>query len=103
MDTDALIRSLAEDVKPVPAHAVGRRIAIGLGLGGAATLALIGWWLGFRPDYDVAMRGYSFWMKWIYTSALATGAVAATIQLARPEPSRLSWLWVLAVPVLLLA
>lgn len=102
MDTDVLIRSLADDVKPVSRHAVGRRIAIGLGLGGAATVALLGWWLGFRPDFDVAMRGYSFWMKWIYTGALATGAVAATIQLARPEPARLRWLWLLAIPVLLL-
>jgi len=103
MDTDTLIRSLAEDVKPVPRHAIGRRITIGLGLGGAATVALIGWWLGFRPDFDVAMRGYSFWMKWIYTGTLATVAVAATIRLARPEPTRLRWLWVLAIPVLLLA
>ena len=103
MDTDTLIRSLAEDVKPVSRHAIGRRIAAGLLMGAAVTVALIGWWLGFRPDFDVAMRGYSFWMKWIYSGALATGAVAATLQLGRPEPTRLSWLWLLAVPVILLA
>lgn len=103
MDTATLIRSLAEDVRPVPRHAVGRRIAIGLFAGGAATILLLGWWLGFRPDFDVAMRDYSFWMKWIYTGTLAICAVGATVQLARPEPARLRWLWVLAVPVLLLA
>lgn len=103
MDTDLLIRSLAEDVKPVPRHAVGRRIAIGLGLGAAATVVLIGSWLGFRPDFRVAMQGYSFWMKWTYSASLAIVAIIATIQLARPEPVRLGWMWVLAVPMLLLA
>jgi len=103
MDTDTLIRSLSEDVKPVPSHAIGRRITAGLVMGGIVTVVLIGWWLGFRPDFDAAMRGYSFWMKWIYTGMLATGAVIATTQLARPEPVRLRWLWVLAVPVVLLA
>ncbi len=103
MDTDVLIRSLAEDVKPVSRHAVGLRIAMGLGVGGAATVALIGWWLGFRPDFEIAMRSYSFWIKWIYSGTLAICAIIATIQLGRPEPGRLRWLWVLAVPVALLA
>lgn len=103
MDTDALIRSLSADVEPVPRHAIGRRIAVGLGLSGAMTVVLIGWWLGFRPDFSLAMRGYSFWMKWIYTASLGTVAVAATMQLARPEPASLRWLWWLAVPMLLLA
>ncbi|ATE65557.1 NrsF family protein [Rhizorhabdus dicambivorans] len=103
MDSDALIRSLAADLRPVPRNAVGLRIAAGLGVGGAATVALIGWWLGFRPDFDVAMRGYTFWMKWIYTASLGTVAVSAAIQLARPEPVPLRGLWLLGLPVLLLA
>ena len=103
MDTDTLIRSLAEDVRPVPRHAVGRRIAAGLFMGATITVVLIGWWLGFRPDFNLAMRGYSFWMKWIYSGTLAIGAVAATLQLGRPEAARLHWLWLLVVPVILLA
>lgn len=102
MDTDTLIRSLAADVRPVPHHSVGRRIGLGIGLGAVVTIALIGWWLGFRPDYAVAMQGYSFWMKWIYTASIGTVALAATIQLARPEPVKLRRLWLLGVPVLLL-
>jgi hypothetical protein len=103
MNTDILIRSLAEDLRPVPGNAVGRRIGMGLVAGAIATIALIGWWLGFRPDFDLAMHGYTFWMKWIYTGSLAACAIAATIQLARPEPSSIRWLWVLAVPMALLA
>ena len=103
MDTEALIRSLSTDVKPVPRHAVGRRVALGLGLGAVGTVVLIGWWLGFRPDFGTAMRGYSFWMKWIYTTMLAGAAIIATVQLARPEPSSLRWLRILVVPMLLLA
>lgn len=103
MDTATLIQALADDVKPVARHAVGRRIAAGLIAGGVGTVLLLGWWLGFRPDFGAAMRSYSFWVKWIYTGMLAGCAIAATIQLARPEPARLRWLWVLAVPVTLLA
>lgn len=103
MDTDTLIRTLAENAGPVSRHAIGRRIALGLGLGAVGTVLLIGWWLGFRPDFHVAMRGYSFWMKWTYSASLAVVAIIATLQLARPEPARLRWMWVLAVPMLLLA
>lgn len=103
MDTDALIRSLAADVRPVPRNAIALRIAAGLAIGGAVTVALIGWWLGFRPDFAAAMRGYSFWMKWLYTASVGTVAVTATIQLARPEPPSLRGLWLLGLPVALLA
>jgi hypothetical protein len=103
MDTDTLIRSLAEDVKPVPRHMIGRRIGLGMAAGGLISLVLIGHWLGFRPDLGLAMRGYSFWMKWIYTASLAVGAVAASLRLARPDTPRLRWLWLLGIPVALVA
>ena len=103
MDTDLLIRSLAADVRPVPRHAIGRRIGAGMAAGGLFTLVLIGYWLGFRPDLGLAMRGYSFWMKWIYTASLAVGAVAASVRLARPDSPGLRWLWVLAIPAVLVA
>lgn len=103
MNTDTLIHSLSADLRPVPRNAVGRRIGMGLIAGGIGTILLIGWWLGFRPDFDVAMRGYIFWMKWLYTGSLAACAIVATTQLARPEPVNMRWLWVLAVPMALLA
>lgn len=103
MNTDSLIRSLSADLKPVRRNAVGLRIGVGLLAGAAVTIALIGWWLGFRTDFDVAMRGYTFWMKWFYAGSLAVCAIVATTQLARPEPVSMRWLWVLTVPVALLA
>jgi hypothetical protein len=49
------------------------------------------------------MLGFPFWMKWIYTISLAIGAIAMTAQLARPDADKLYGLWLLAIPVLLLA
>jgi len=103
MDTETLIRSLAADVKPVSRHAIGLRIGIGMVAGGLISLVLVGRVLGFRPDLDLAMHGYSFWMKWAYTASLAVGAVAASLRLARPDTPRLRWLWLLVIPMVLVA
>lgn len=103
MNTDDLIATLASDVPPVKRSAVGRRLVLGIAAGAAvsASYALLAW--GARPDLALAMHGFSFWMKWAYTISLAFGALALTSQLARPETQRLRWLWLLAIPVLLLA
>jgi hypothetical protein len=103
MNTDDLIVKLASDVPPVKRSAVSRRLGLGIAAGAAvsAGYALLMW--GARPDLDVAMHSFSFWMKWAYTISLAFGALALTVQLARPETHRLRWLWLLAIPVLLLA
>lgn len=103
MNTDQLIETLSRDVPPVSRHAVGHRLAAGIALGALGTVALIGLWLGFNPDLDVAMRHYSFWMKWGYTLSLGMFAVVATMRLARPDGGKLGWLWVMALPVALLA
>lgn len=102
MQTDDLIRSLAGDLAPVSRRMAQQRIALGLGAGAILTLAAIGLRLGFRPDLGVAMLGFSFWMKWLYTASLAVAAVMATVQLARPETSRLSGLWILCMPLMVL-
>lgn len=99
MNTDQLIEVLARDVAPVSRHAVGRRLATGIALGAIGTILLIGLWLGFNPQLDVAMRHYSFWVKWGYTLSLGICAVVATTRLARPDSGRLGWLWVMALPV----
>lgn len=103
MNTEALIQSLSKNLKPVPRHALGRRLAVGIGAGGVVTLVLIGLGLGFRPDLDLAMRGYSFWMKWAYTVSIGVCALFMVARLARPDTVRLRWLWLIAVPFLLLA
>lgn len=103
MNTDQLIADLAADVRPVRRAAVARRLAVGVAAGVAVSLLLIAAKLGFRPDLDRAMLGASFWMKWGYTLSLAIGAIVATAQLARPDARRLRWLWLMAIPVTLLA
>jgi hypothetical protein len=103
MMTEELIRALARNVKPVPRRAIERRMAIGMAVGAVITVLLIGALLGFRPDLNLAVRGFPFWMKWLYTFTLGIGAVIVTSRLARPEPTSLRWLWLLSVPILLLA
>ena len=103
MNTDQLIARLSSDVPAVRPGAVGRRLAIGVALGMivSATALVLG--LGIRPDIGIAMHGFAFWMKWGYTISLSVVAIAATATLARPEASGSRWLWLVAIPVLLLA
>lgn len=103
MRTDDLIASLAADLSPTPRHAVERRVALGIGAGAAVTLALVLTTLGFRPDLAQALHGFTFWMKWAYTIAFGAIAMAATLHLTRPEARRVHWLWLLVVPIGLLA
>ena len=102
MMTEELIRTLARDVKPVSRRAIERRIAVGITAGAVITVLLIAALLGFRPDLDLAMRGFPFWMKWGYTISLGIGAVIVTTSLARPDARNLRWLWLLSAPILLL-
>lgn len=103
MNTEQLIRTLSRDVPRVPRHALARRIAIGLVMGGLATMVLVTLLLGVRPDLQVAMQGFAFWVKWTYTASLGIGAAYGVARLARPGPASLRALWWLALPVLALA
>ncbi|NMN04728.1 MULTISPECIES: DUF1109 domain-containing protein [unclassified Novosphingobium] len=103
MNTDELIQALAKDVKPVPRHAVGRRLAIGIGAGAILALVPIVWLLGLNPQLALAIQHYSFWMKWGYTVSLGSCAVVATARLARPDSGKLGWMWLMVIPVLSLA
>ncbi len=103
MDTERLIEQLASDLQPVRAHDVPRRIAAGLVGGAVVTLTVVIAWLGVRPDLGEAMRGGAFWMKSGYTLSLALLAITAVTRLGRPEATGSRWLWLLVVPVLLLA
>jgi hypothetical protein len=103
MNTDILIANLSEDVPKVSRHAVARRVGTGLVVGGMVAMIAVTTLLGVRPDLHVAMRGFAFWMKWTYTISLGLGAAFAVTRLARPDTRSLQALWILAVPVLLLA
>jgi len=84
MRTEDLIRDLSADLPKVTPGAVAGRIALGLGLGGAASAALMLIWLGPRPDLGAALATPMFWMKLGY--AAATGLIAALllVRVARP-------------------
>jgi hypothetical protein len=103
MRTEALIEKLSRDVPPVSRHAIAKRIGVGLVLGIVGAMLAVTVVLGIRPDLQVAMHGFSFWMKWTYTISLGVGAAYAVARLARPQSESLRGLWLLAVPVLLLA
>jgi hypothetical protein len=103
MNTDQLIHSLSSDVRRVPRHALARRVGFGMLAGGIVALIVVMSMLGVRPDLRIAMHGFAFWMKWIYTLSLGLGAIYAVSRLARPLSGSLRGLWLLAVPVLVLA
>lgn len=101
--TEQLIATLSLDVRPVSRHAVAQRIAIGIAAGGFVAMILVTAVLGVRPDFRFAMHGFSFWMKWTYTTSLGIGAAYAITRLARPTPFAPRTLWPLAMPALVLA
>ena len=103
MNIDQLVLSLGSSATPVRRWLIPRRIALGLIVGGAITLAIVALKLDFRPDLAVAMHGFAFWMKWTYTLSCGVIAVLATAHLARPEAQRPRWLGLLAIPVVALA
>ncbi|GAC1581936.1 MAG: NrsF family protein [Sphingomicrobium sp.] len=101
--TDDLIVRLAGDVVPVPHRAIARRLATGIIAGVLVSGSYLVMMMGVRPDIDLAMRGCAFWMKWGYTLSLSIVAAVMTARLARPDSGSLRWLWLTAIPVLLLA
>ena len=103
MRTEELIQSLSAQTRPVSAHAVEQRLAIGLVAGGAVTLALVVATMGLRPDLPGAMMNARFLMKAAYTIALGVVGVLAVARVARPEVVRIPGVWLVAVPLALLA
>lgn len=103
MKTEQLIATLSADVPRVPRHALVERIAGGVAGGALVAVMLVVAILGVRPDLRPATNDFSFWMKGVYTLSLGVGAIYAVIRLSRPASGSLRGLWLLSVPVLLLA
>ena len=101
MDTDQLIRTLAEDnahrTRPVG-------FALMLALMAAAPVSLLMFFteLGVRPDVMTAMRSPFFDLKFAVTLALAIAAIAVSLHLSRPEASLRGFGWLLLIPAGLL-
>lgn len=103
MRTEDLVELLAVDVPRVPRGVVGRRVVIGIAAGALFSVAALLLTLGARPDFNRAMHGFSFWMKWAYTGSLAIAAIYATTRLARPGGTAFGPLRLLILPVIALA
>ena len=82
--TDELIASLSADVPKVAPGAAGRRIALGLGLGGLGSAILMLAWLGPRPDLAQAVMTPMFWMKFGYAALTGLILAALLVRLAKP-------------------
>jgi hypothetical protein len=82
--TDDLIASLSADVPKVAPGAAGRRIALGLGLGGLGSAILMLAWLGPRPDLAQAVTTPMFWMKFGYAALTGLILAALLVRLAKP-------------------
>jgi hypothetical protein len=102
MNTQLLIERLSTDVPRVSQYAVAQRMGLGILVGCVASLALVIARLGVRPDMQVAIHGFSFWVRLAYTLSLGVCTLHAVAQLARSAPASLRSLWLLAAPVLIL-
>jgi hypothetical protein len=103
MRTDELIDTLALSVMPVGRSSIGTRLAKGVAGGAVASLAILFFVLGRRPDLELAVLGFSFWMKLAYTASFAAAALYLTARQARPGEGSSDRPLVLAVPVLSLS
>lgn len=82
--TDDLIARLVDDLKPVPAGALLRRLLLLVPLGVAISMLLMAMWLGFRPDLSEATGTVMFWIKSAYTAGLGLAGLWAVEQSSRP-------------------
>ena len=102
MRTEELIQLLATDVGPVPARAIERRFALASVAGIAGAGVLMAAVFGLRPDLAQTMELPMFWVKLVFTAALAAAGMALLRRMARPGMAvggAAAWL---AVPPLVL-
>ena len=100
--TETLIDGLADGMVAVRAKHLELRLGLALAGGALVVLLLVVGVIGLRPDLVAALSVGKFWVKIVYTGALAAIALAGARHLARPEVSSIRLLY-FAVPVALLA
>ena len=102
MKTSEFIAVLTADPIPEPIR-IGRRVAVALVVGFAASVTLYVLLLGPRPDVAAACETMRFWLKFVDSFAFALPSLLLTLRLARPDAKpRALALW-LVVPFILLA
>lgn len=82
--TDDLIARLVDDLKPVPAQALLRRLLFAILLGTLISVLSMAMVLGFRPDLVEAAGTAMFWVKFFYTAALGLAGIWAVARVSRP-------------------
>jgi len=98
-----LINALAADLTPCSAPIFPKRLALGVGLGAAASTVLVGLILGYRPDLAATSATGAFWAKLVYPIALSTLALWCVEGLSRPGgDDRVRRQWLIA-PILAVA
>lgn len=102
MRTEDLIHRLSDAVEPVPVSQIPRLVVLGLGAGAILSALLMVASIGIRHDLLQAMGGSAFWMKFVYTSAVAVLSLKLVEELARPAPEAGRFVWLLTVPVLVM-
>ena len=85
--TDNLIDALVEDMRPVRRGVVFRRLALALVLALPISAVIMLGLLGMRPDMPVAVTTPIFWIKSVYTLAIAVFGGLAVLYFARPGVS----------------
>ncbi len=104
--TEDIIDQLAGDLKPVPAFALERRLALAALPALGVSLLLMVVILGLRSDMNEAMTEPGFWVKSAYNVLLAVTAFFAVMRLARPDGDRsglFAWLAVIFVAMAVIA
>jgi hypothetical protein len=101
--TEELIDALSADTPAAPRDAIGRRIAIAVVVGAAASFAVMLAWLGLRPDLAQAVGDVFFWIKLAYAICFALAGAMLVDRYGRPGGlAGRRWLLVFA-PIAVLA
>jgi hypothetical protein len=102
MNTDALIKAIAEDAAAKP-PSVPVRVGVALAVGGLIAGALFVQGLGVRPDVAEALQTWRFAAKMAILLASFATALWATTRLIRPDAPQRRTLTVFSIPIVMLA
>jgi len=102
MQTDRLIYTLTENLRPVSSRGLNPRVAVAVGSGAIVAMVVVLAAFGIRRDFGQAILTFPFWMKWMYCIPLCAAAALRTWRLARPGVPSGPVTWML-LPFALLA
>lgn len=98
--TDVLVEQLVSELRPVPRAPVATRLAAGVIVGAAISVALLIFLVGARPDLADVLHSARFWAKAAYMVATAGLSLFVAARMARPG-SNTNIAWILPIPLLI--